>query len=589
MRLLSVSGRSAREELFEVISYRGWPLFLQCVVLLGEGCLCTISPMRSVLLCWLFSLSLLRGASEVDDKTAETLGKLAEVITETSTKLTEVRSSYDGIAEDASQKEEAESLQGQEIELAARLDELKNQFDELATGVRNEDLKTADEANLDLAEEVREILRPGVRALKKATEKPRETEMLRAREKRLAEQAELAKGALDRLSRWKKGEVDGDSFERVAELRELWESRQKDAEGQLEALAVQMEQQESEKEPVLKPVSEAFQNFFKGRGLNVLKALGALVGTWVVLRWLWRLLNRLPFLRKQNHGAFAWRLLELSLVVGSALLAAMAALFVLYFSGDWLLLTLFLVLLVGLGWTAKSTIPKTFDQTKMLLNLGPVRKGERLTFEGVPWEVGTIGVYTELRNSELTGGLIRMSLKRLSTLRSRPHDSSEAWFPTKTGDWVLANDALGKIVTQTPEYVQVVRLGGARETYLTPDFLALAPVSLAKSFRVRSVFGIDYAHQAIAPAEVASIFKAKLALGLVELLEDRDQLNSVNVEFSSAGASSLDYAIMADFKGEAAARYEKLRRGIQRICVEVCNEQGWGIPFTQVTIHQASE
>lgn len=543
--------------------------------------------MGRLFLLWFFFAFSLAAATEVDDKTAETLGKLSEVIEETSAKLTEVRSEFEKVSGDASKQEEAESLQSQEAELAARLDELKNQFDELATGVRGEDLKTADEANLDLAEEVREILRPGVRALKKATEKPRETEMLRAREKRLAEQAELANGALERLSRWQQGDVDEETFQRVNELRELWLSRQKDAEGQLEALAVQMEQQESEKEPVLKPLSEAFENFFKGRGLNVLKALGALIGTWVLLRFLWKLIHKLPFVRRRNHGNFAWRLLELSAVVLSALLAAMASLFVLYFSGDWLLLTLFIVFLVGLGWTAKSTIPKTFEQTKMLLNLGPVRKGERLTFEGVPWEVGTIGIYTELRNSELTGGLIRMSIKRLSTLRSRPHDSSEAWFPTKTGDWVLANGFLGKVVTQTPEYVQVVRLGGARETYLTPDFLALTPVNLAKSFRVRGTFGIDYAHQAIATNEVADIFKAKLAAGLVDLLEDREHLNSVNVEFSLAGASSLDYAIMADFKGEAAPRYEKLKRGIQRICVEVCNEQGWGIPFTQVTIHQA--
>lgn len=545
--------------------------------------------MRSLFICWILSAALLWSASEVDDKTAETLGKLSEVISSTSDKLTEVRGSIQEVAEEPSRQEEAESLQAQESELAARLDELKKQFDELATGVRGEDLKTADEANLDLAEEVREILRPGVRALKKVTEKPRETEMLRAREKRLVEQAELAKGALERLSRWNSEDVEDDTYSRVKDLRELWQSRQKDAVGQLEALAVQMEQQESEKQPVLKPVSEAFENFFKGRGLNVLKALAALAGTWFLLRWCWRMVKKLPVLRRRNHGAFGFRLLELSTLVGSALVAAVAALLVLYFSGDWLLLTLFLVFIVGLGWTAKSTIPKTFEQTKMLLNLGPVRKGERLTFEGVPWEVGTIGVYTELRNCELTGGLIRMSLRRLSSLRSRPHDPSEAWFPTKNGDWVLANEALGKIVTQTPEYVQVLRLGGARETYLTPDFLALAPVNLSNSFRVRGTFGIDYAHQAISTTKVASIFKAKLAAGLVELLEDREQLNSVNVEFSLAGSSSLDYSIMADFKGEAAARYEKLRRGIQRICVEVCNEQGWGIPFTQVTIHQAGE
>ena len=544
-----------------------------------------VEAMRRFLFFWLLSWITLCADSEVDDKTAETLVNLAGVIQKTRTDLNEVRKSIVGDAGDASKLEEGESLQ---VELTSRLGELQNQFDELATGVRGGDLKTADEADLDFMEELQEIGRPALQAMKKATERPREIEMLRAREKRLVEQAQLAEGALERLSIWQEKEMDSESYQRVKELKGLWESRQNDAEGQLEALAIQVEQQESEKEPILKPVSEALENFFKGRGLNLLKAIGALCCTWFLLRWLWRMLCKLPFVRKQNQDAFTWRLLELSMVVASALLAAIAALFILYFSGDWLLLTLFIVLLVGLGWTAKNTIPKTFEQTKMLLNLGPVRKGERLTFEGIPWEVGTIGIYTELRNCELTGGLIRMSIKRLSSMRSRPHDPTESWFPTKTGDWILANEELGKVVTQTPEYVQVVRLGGARETYLTPDFLAAVPVNLSKSFRIRSTFGIDYAHQEISTTEVAAVFKAKLATCLLELLEDREHLNSVNVEFSSAGASSLDYVVTADFKGEAADRRNKLQRGIQRICVDVCNEQGWVIPFTQITLHQSS-
>lgn len=548
----------------------------------------TLSEMRKIFLLWFLSFAILRGDSEVDDKTAETLVNLVGVINDTSATLTKVRGSFDEAGEPLTQ-EEAESLKIQEAELAARLSELKNQFDELATGVRSEDLKTGEEATIDLAEEFREILRPGVHAMKKATERPRETEMLRAREKRLAEQAELARDALSRLSKWTEDDVDADSFKRVEELRKLWESRKTDAEGQFEALAVQLEQQEAEKEPIFEPVSEALGDFFRGRGLNLLKALGSLVGVWLMLRCLWGVLGKLPVIRRRNHGSFAWRLVELSSVVASAVLSAMAALFVLYFSGDWLLLTLFLVFLVGLGWTAKSTIPKTFEQTKMLLNLGPVRKGERLTFEGVAWEVGTIGIYTELKNCKLTGGLIRMSIGRLSTLRSRPHDDSEPWFPTKAGDWVLTNGDLAKVLTQTPEYVQVVRMGGGRETYLTPDFLAVVPVNLSKNFRVRSSFGIDYAHQAISTTEVAGLFKAKLTAGLLELLEDRDHLHSVNVEFTLAGASSLDYAVMADFKGDAASRYDKLERAIQRICVDVCNEQGWGIPFKQVTIHQAEK
>ena len=46
---------------------------------------------------------------------------------------------------------------------------------------------------------------------------------------------------------------------------------------------------------------------------------------------------------------------------------------------------------------------------------------------------------------------------------------------------------------------------------------------------------------------------------------------------------------MADFSGDMASRVNVLRRQIQKTCVEVCNEKGWGIPFTQITVHQAAE
>ena len=358
--------------------------------------------MRVFLVFWFLSSTALWADTEVDDRTVETMVRLAELYEQTSEELKEIRGAIAGEdptpaeedptqeegnptqAEevptsneevpardaDVSSEEDLETAQGRVSELSARLNELKSQFDELATGVRGQDLTKADEADLDPTEEVKDILKPLVRALKKATERPRETEMLRDREQRLVEQEKLSKGALERLSKWKKEEMDLDSWHRVERLRRLWQSRQDDAEGQLQALAVQLEQQESEKEPILKPVSDAFGNFFKGRGLNVLKATAALIATWFLLRFLWRRIGTLRIVQRRNQDSFGWRLVELSSLVASVLLSAVAALMVLYFSGDWLLLTLFLVFMVGLGWTAKNTIPKTFDQTKDVAQSG---------------------------------------------------------------------------------------------------------------------------------------------------------------------------------------------------------------------------
>jgi hypothetical protein len=64
-------------------------------------------------------------------------------------------------------------------------------------------------------------------------------------------------------------------------------------------------------------------------------------------------------------------------------------------------------------------------------------------------------------------------------------------------------------------------------------------------------------------------------------------VRSIKVEFQSAGTSSLDYVVLADFDGSLGSRYNFIKRRIQSICVDVCNDNGWVIPFTQITVHQA--
>ena len=89
-----------------------------------------------------------------------------------------------------------------------------------------------------------------------------------------------------------------------------------------------------------------------------------------------------------------------------------------------------------------------------------------------------------------------------------------------------------------PEYVKIIRMGGARKFIPTGSFFEMNPVNLLKNFRINSVFGIDS-------------------------------------------------EVLADFSGEVAPKYSQLHRAIQRICVNVCNKQSWIIPFTQITVHQA--
>lgn len=60
---------------------------------------------------------------------------------------------------------------------------------------------------------------------------------------------------------------------------------------------------------------------------------------------------------------------------------------------------------------------------------------------------------------------------------------------------------------------------------------------------------------------------------------------SLSVDFLQAGPSSLDVAVLADFKGDQAPAYRRIERALAKWCVECCNANNWEIPFPQMTVH----
>jgi hypothetical protein len=100
------------------------------------------------------------------------------------------------------------------------------------------------------------------------------------------------------------------------------------------------------------------------------------------------------------------------------------------------------------------------------------------------------------------------------------------------------------------------------------------------------LFGIDYRHLDIALDQVPERFKEAL-LKTLQKSELSDDVENVLVDFKEAGTNSLDYPLYVTMNGRAAASYYTISRLVQQACVNVCNEEDRGIPFTQVTIHNA--
>ena len=477
-------------------------------------------------------------------------------------------------------------LSEQIIEKEKSLSRLNSEFISLATKVETATAGESEEVSLTLQQEIHELLQPVIGEMKDATLAPRRIESINRELAELKERRQTIQKIIAGLENQLAERTDPDIRKRLEEFVTIWKPQMEDLDTEIEIKALRLADLERSDEPIIDKVSNGARNFFQTRGKHLIFAILGFICTYLLVRYGYALFRRLNPIHRKKGQSLSGRILDLAFQVGGFFLALLVAIVILYLANDWPLLVIVLLFLGGIAWAGKQALPQFYDQAKLMLNFGSVREGERIVHEGVSWKVGKIGVYTDFTNPALKGGLIRLPIRELADMHSRPHEG-ELWFACEENDWVILSDeTFGKVVEQTPEYVQIIKLGGNRKIIPTPSFLELNPENLSKNFRISSIFGIDYQHQAVSVTEVPAIFEKALTKGLSEMVP-ADSLKNLTVQFGSAGASSLDYEIAADFVGKLAPKYQILRRAIQRICVEVCNEHDWGIPFTQITIHQA--
>ncbi|MGD8932893.1 MAG: hypothetical protein PVI52_10015, partial [Chromatiales bacterium] len=307
------------------------------------------------------------------------------------------------------------------------------------------------------------------------------------------------------------------------------------------------------------------------------------IGIMLLSRLSYRGMERyLPGFRKR-HRSFRIRLIELTQRIMTLLLIILGPMLVFYLVEDWVLFSLGILLLLGIALTLRQTLPRYWHQIQLFLNIGSVREGERILMDGIPWQVSQINVFSTLVNPVADLSL-RVPINELVDLKSRPARPDEPWFPCRKGDWVILSDGTrGKVIGISPEMVQLVERGGAQLTYLTADFLAASPRNLATNFRIKEVLGLSYKLQAICTKQIPETLDAYLR-GRIEQEGYGEQLLNLRVEFAQANNSSLDLVVIADFSGELGDLYNRLRRAIQRWCVDACSEYGWEIPFPQMTL-----
>lgn len=479
----------------------------------------------------------------------------------------------------------------EELQTVTRLREdikaLEQRIIELVAGEPADDpLEGAED--FQLQREVSDLLEPLVRQLKEVTSEPRQIEQLRSRISKLQVAQRDWTERIAKLSRAVDAAEPGSA---AASMIPIYESRiaklereRRDFQDRQQVAQVELNRRLTGRKPIMELIGSSVGDFFQTRGMNLLIALSAFFVVFVGMRFVRHRVLKILFRKRAN---FYSRLMSVLLQILGVVCALAAALLALFAVSDWILLLLVFIFLIGIGWASVNMLPRFIEQIRLLLNLGPVREGERVIFDGVPWRIEELKIYTLLRNPELTGGEFRIPVADLIDYHSRPIGEAEVWFPCRQGDWVLIDERIrARVAVQTPDLVQLVEPGGGRRTYSATEFLAMGVRNLSRGYRISRSFGIDYQHQAICTTEVPTKMKEQLHADLVDLV-GADAIVNLSVEFADAGSSSLDYQVLLDLDGSTAAKYDILSRAISRILVDVCNREGWVIPFTQITLHQA--
>jgi hypothetical protein len=469
-------------------------------------------------------------------------------------------------------------------------EELKEQrllFEQFAVDVDISPFVEKIDAKFDWQREFGRLLLPIMAEVEFATRQSRANGERRSQINKITKERDLAADALANLDKLAGATASPELTTRLENLRMVWKRRYQMAQDRRATLELTLEKELAQQESPLGAGVSYARNFLRTRGVNLLLGIIAFFVVFFgvrLLAFVWRL-----FWKQRERQGIGNRIATLVIQIFSILGGMLAMLFVFTFTADWFLFAVALIFLIGAGWASFNALPRYIETLRLMLNIGAVREGERIVIDGISWRVERIGLRARLVNPLLDGGEQMLPLSLLVGKYSRPSGRSEEWFPCRQGDWVqLENGKFGRVMYQTPSAVQILEAGNALTVFQTPAFLALNPRNVSVNMRVISTFGVDYKHLAICTTRIPEVMRESLRRELTETV-DAGNIVDICVLFKAAAPSSLDYEIRVDLGGNATPLFKIVEYQIQRILVDVCIKQGWEIPFTQLTVHQAEK
>jgi len=436
----------------------------------------------------------------------------------------------------------------------------------------------------NLQKELFSLLEPALKEMKHATSGVRQKSQLRDKIAYYEQREPVARAALRNIAALNRATKNKKIKQALKKMNKNWAKQLVFIQSELQAKRLQLAKLEAQETSLTNQSESFFKDFFQRRGWTLIQALLAIIGVLIISRIIHLIILHTVKGYRAEHRGVQLRIIDLLHRVITLILVLISPMIIFYLEEDWVLFSLGILFFIGIAWTLRQTIPRYWGQLELFLNVGPVREGERLQLDGIPWRVKHINMYSILENP-VAGLRQRIDIDELVDLRSRPIEGNEPWFPCKKGDWVLLKDGVrGKVTGISIELIHLIQRGGALSTYRMSDFLSLSPKNLSKNFRIKETLGLSYKHQ----IESTSSIVVTLQKVITQRLHDegyKDSLLNLRVEFAAANDSSLDLVVIADFKGSVADIYSRLRRAIQRWCVDACTENNWEIPYPQLTVH----
>ncbi|MCI5218553.1 MAG: hypothetical protein D3914_05035 [Candidatus Electrothrix sp. LOE2] len=500
---------------------------------------------------------------------------------------------YEGRLENAGSDEQKKNISAYLTELNDRQQKTKNDFSILTTGIDYSTFLKKEGKEVDWEKELKEIFSPIIVELRETTERPRKMERLRSQMLYLEKRTPQVRQAAEDLGKLLEKVTDKKVRTRLESWQEYWIQLEKELVTQSEAAKNQLIKEENDRKSVFTSFKIFFDSFVKHRGKSLFFALLAFVGIYLAFRLLQRMIWKISPIHKSSKYMFWANLVDVMFYALTFLAATGALVAVLFTSGDWLILAVVMLLVLGIIWGARNTLPHFIEQIKLLLGFGPVRQGERIKIDGISYRVEMMGVYSYLKNPLLTGGTLRLPLKDLVGMRSRPYDEEEPWFPCAANDFVLLpGGAWRQITIQTPDFIELYNVGGQKKSMLpTAKFMQMEVINLSRqSFFVGFNSRINIKHRALVFDEVPKQITAMLKEEMPKLpYMTGDDVEEYWVTFDKYDSAALEICVYLLLPPKLAAKYTPLKRAIIQTTFKAANRYGWEIPVVPLEMHSAAQ